>query len=76
MEVSKGHLRTMRYRVSYGLPLTIDEQRWLVEQVTGEKIAGFNRCSTCNANGFVMNPYNTSEKVPCVDCGGEGYQPV
>lgn len=74
MEVTKSHLRTMLRRVSYGLPLTVDEQRWLIEQVTGVKIVAFKRCPACNANGFAINPHNSAEKITCEVCGGNGYQ--
>lgn len=77
MSLTPAHLRTMRHRISYGLPLTIEEQRWLVEQATGEKIDRLNRCPACNAEGTVLVPdcegTPRGEKRRCEACGGFGY---
>ena len=71
-----ANLQEMRRRVSYGMPLTIDEQRWLVEQVTGEKITRLKRCYACHATGLVESPCgDAGEKATqkCQSCQGVGF---
>lgn len=64
-------------RVTHGLPLTQDEQRWLVEQVTGEEIPVRSRCGNCNATGVgLVDPLAAmphDRYGSCVDCQGFGY---
>lgn len=61
-------IRDMRNRVRYGMPLTMEEQRWLTEQVTGP-IPQRKRCNTCEGTG----QFSTADEEVCRHCGGEGY---
>jgi len=62
---------TLRRKVQFGLPLTLDEQRYCVEKVTGSPVVKRGRCKTCNATG--KNPHDPEPQRICIGCRGEGY---
>jgi len=69
----------MHRRASHGLPLTIAEQRLLVELVTDKPIATRKRCTNCFGVG-VAHGYGRINGIPCQGvgtcqrCGGAGYK--
>lgn len=70
--MTPDQIEDMRGRVQYGMPLTMAEQRWLTEQVTGP-IPNRKRCNACEGTGLLS--LSTPGAV-CSHCGGEGYTTV
>jgi hypothetical protein len=50
----------MKRKVFFGLGLSMNEQRWLLEQLTGEPITRLRRCDKCDTTG-------------CRACDGKGH---
>lgn len=61
-------LEQMREQVQYGMPLTQDEVRWLVELATGRPIPRRHRCHRCGGEGRLGR-----SRVHCTPCNGSGY---
>lgn len=77
-------LENMRFRAQYGLGFTLEEERWLVGQVSLQQGLGKLpprkvRCNHCNATGEVNSAW-AREAVQgrvrrrCEPCSGSGYQ--
>lgn len=74
-------LDDIRRKLTHGVPpLTLEEGRWLFQQVTGEQIASRKRCDRCEGEGegWAFVPWFPGEPepgpVPCPNCGGSGYK--
>lgn len=66
-------LEQMRDQVQYGMPLTMDEQRWLVERVTGRPVPQRKRCVKCGGEGN-FGWVESGRRIVCQTCNGSGYQ--
>lgn len=64
-------IQNMERRVLYGLPLTIDEQRWLFEQACHKLGPVLKRCYACNETGRKRKlvPDGFSDQGNLVDLG-------
>lgn len=71
----------LRRKVQFGLPLTLEEQRYCVERLTGEPVPRRKRCDGCNGLGErIVATLGVSPLLPgppakstCRECGGKGY---
>lgn len=78
---------TIRQRTQHGLPITQEQQRWLVEQVSGPLEGKKTRCQWCEGEGTILQgevvmpmpgsflgvAKHASYRIPCDQCGGDGY---
>jgi len=58
-------------RLRHGLPLTIEQQRWLAEQIWGPIGTKKKRCPQCNADRtIVCIRYCDGDGYVCAKCNG------
>ena len=61
-------------RLRHGLPLTIEQQRWMATQIWGPIGPHLKRCDYCNENGKRYYFSKGEGKIgKCDHCDGRGY---
>jgi len=71
-------LEAIGSRLEHGLPLTIDQSRYLWNKATGKKIVPQKRCLECNGTGVEryclnMEIYPDRVAIKCEKCSGTGF---
>lgn len=70
---------TIRRRTQHGMPITQEQQRWLVEQVIGPLEGKKTRCPLCQGEGRLYSSVldadccTVTRWLDCDQCGGDGY---
>jgi DnaJ-class molecular chaperone len=78
MKSERLKLSVIGDRLEHGLPLTIDQSRYLWNKATGKKIVPHKRCMECNGTGverycFNMEIYPERVAITCEKCSGTGF---
>jgi len=78
MKSERLTLSVIGERLEHGLPLTIEQSRYLYNKASGKKIVPRKRCLECNGTGverYCLNMEIYPEKVVirCKTCSGTGF---
>lgn len=77
-EADQAKHRELRRKIEYGQGLSLAEQRWVVEQLTGQAIPKHRRCGQCHGDGTVLDAVASAREgfrifQTCGTCDGGGY---